>query len=957
MGSAASFDPYYEWLGIGPKDQPPDHYRLLGVERFEANESVIAGAADRQMGHVRTFQSGPRSRQSQQLLNQISAARVCLLSAEKKRRYDEQLRAQLGSAPSGRLRRAEALPDESAKSEALPPAPRASSPAPAQRPAGSRGPAAVAPGQSAALRNRGRSRAPSPWWQRPVVLAPALIAAALLIAGAAIWAVSTARDWTPIAGNPSGEPKANSASASGGEAAPTDDGTVAATRSRPNPDEGDSPFQVVPEPGDSSPEAGSTSKTSAAEPDPDALAKAPQPAPPPLEFEIVEPAPTEQISLDELLRPQRMFAGTSGEAAQPADAAGAKSSKFGPLGVGELARFTGATGALRAMAVSRDGKYVAAGGDDKTCYILDAKTLRPVRTYGPHGASIVGLAWMNNGTLGVSTVHDTTTHKSIYFWDWDTQQQLIRLGDNDQSSYDLAISLDDQWCAIALDNRHARIYHIGRNERLGLEDQQPSRLNCVAFSPDSRLLLLGKAGRLIPVGISPAGQVLGVAPRIDLPNQSAINDLVFNPDGKSFLVASEDGSIATRSGIDCRLVGTIDRAHDGGVRAVAVSSDAKSIASGGADNKVRLWQPEKSQRPVDFLGHQGAITGVAFVADDTVVSASEDGTVRLWKQGSKPKEQKPASSAAPSGRAPFEKIANDPPPTDEALAAAIDVVHEVFATDFRGATHAAAREALAKKLLAEGEKPSAAAGDRYALLSEARRLAIEAAAVGTALKATQAIAARYDVDAFADLATTIDQLAATVRTPKQCAELTVAACDAAQETVAGNRFDLAQQIAKRAASVAVKSRDPLARRRGKEIEQEVATARAQWEAVRGALQTLRTAPADADAQLLVGKYLLLARGLWERGLKRLAQGSDPDLRALAEADLAQPATPQGQLALADRWKAQADRASESEQQTYLGAAEYWYRRAADKLTGLPKIRTDRALEELSRLPQAKRRTQ
>jgi hypothetical protein len=28
----SDFDPYYHWLGIAPKDQPPNHYRLLGVE-------------------------------------------------------------------------------------------------------------------------------------------------------------------------------------------------------------------------------------------------------------------------------------------------------------------------------------------------------------------------------------------------------------------------------------------------------------------------------------------------------------------------------------------------------------------------------------------------------------------------------------------------------------------------------------------------------------------------------------------------------------------------------------------------------------------------------------------------------------------------------------------------------------------------------------------------------------
>ena len=38
---SAEFDPYYEWLGIVPKDQPPHHYRLLGIQPFETDPHLI----------------------------------------------------------------------------------------------------------------------------------------------------------------------------------------------------------------------------------------------------------------------------------------------------------------------------------------------------------------------------------------------------------------------------------------------------------------------------------------------------------------------------------------------------------------------------------------------------------------------------------------------------------------------------------------------------------------------------------------------------------------------------------------------------------------------------------------------------------------------------------------------------------------------------------------------------
>ncbi|QDU58953.1 hypothetical protein [Aeoliella mucimassa] len=85
------FDAYYKWLGIPAHEQPPNHYRLLGVELFEEDPDVIAAAADRQMGHVKSFVTGPYAAHSQLLLNELSKARVCLLNPKLKPIYDEQL--------------------------------------------------------------------------------------------------------------------------------------------------------------------------------------------------------------------------------------------------------------------------------------------------------------------------------------------------------------------------------------------------------------------------------------------------------------------------------------------------------------------------------------------------------------------------------------------------------------------------------------------------------------------------------------------------------------------------------------------------------------------------------------------------------------------------------------------------------------------------------------------------
>jgi hypothetical protein len=97
---AEHFDPYLQWLGIRDPERPPNHYTLLGVQPFESDPDVLANAADRQMAHVRTFQTGRHAIETQQLLNELAAATVCLLNPARKAPYDAWLGSrQPASAP------------------------------------------------------------------------------------------------------------------------------------------------------------------------------------------------------------------------------------------------------------------------------------------------------------------------------------------------------------------------------------------------------------------------------------------------------------------------------------------------------------------------------------------------------------------------------------------------------------------------------------------------------------------------------------------------------------------------------------------------------------------------------------------------------------------------------------------------------------------------------------------
>jgi hypothetical protein len=106
------FDPYIEWLGILPAEGPVDHYALLGIARFESDTSKIIQAADARMELLRRFQTGARSVLSQEILNEVSGARICLLDKKQRDKYDQQLRERVDIKSLPPLRPSAIFPDE-----------------------------------------------------------------------------------------------------------------------------------------------------------------------------------------------------------------------------------------------------------------------------------------------------------------------------------------------------------------------------------------------------------------------------------------------------------------------------------------------------------------------------------------------------------------------------------------------------------------------------------------------------------------------------------------------------------------------------------------------------------------------------------------------------------------------------------------------------------------------------
>ena len=70
---------------------------------------------------------------------------------------------------------------------------------------------------------------------------------------------------------------------------------------------------------------------------------------------------------------------------------------------------------------------------------------------------------------------------------------------------------------------------------------------------------------------------------------------------------------------------------DHGVLTLTYSQDSKTVATGGDDRVIRLWDTSTHTEEVTLNGHMGWITSIAFSPDNSIVASGDtDKTIRLW---------------------------------------------------------------------------------------------------------------------------------------------------------------------------------------------------------------------------------------------------------------------------------------------------------------------------------------
>lgn len=273
---------------------------------------------------------------------------------------------------------------------------------------------------------------------------------------------------------------------------------------------------------------------------------------------------------------------------------------------------------------------------------------------------------------------------------------------------------------------------------------------------------------------------------------------------------------------------------------------------------------------------------------------------------------------------------------------AISAIHEIFGAEFAAANTPDKRAALAQQLLTQADRTEKPA-ERWALLTEAARLASEAGDASTAFKVIDATTAVYAVDPLAAKSEAIGKLIPKA-TQQTADDLTLACLDVCRTLVGKDELVEARKLLAMTNSVAKKARN---RALIADINKLTAAIR---DLEKGAkervaiLDKLAANPDDPAVCLDAGSYFCFKAGDWEKGLPLLAKGSDATLSRLAKDDLALAQAPDRAIAIGDSWWRWAEGQKDPFKAAGFLRASFAYGTAVGKAQGLEKVRLEKRIK-------------
>jgi WD40 repeat protein len=278
--------------------------------------------------------------------------------------------------------------------------------------------------------------------------------------------------------------------------------------------------------------------------------------------------------------------------------------------------------AVRTLAFSPDGTTLATGGDQKTVRLWHLDTLRERAVLTPHTGSITCLAFSPDGQTLASGSRDA----SVTLWDVAKAAERTTLARHTSGVTCLAFSPDGKSLATGSLDWTVKVWDVPSGRVRYTIDKHADTIVSVAFSPDGRILASASRD-----GLAHLWDATNGTERAKLRGHAGLSPMAFLPGAPALISGAANGALRRRDAADGRTQALRDHAHSGPITALALSPDGKTLATGGGDREVKVWDVAADLAPRPYAGLEAPVRSLAISADGkTLVSSSADGAVEVW---------------------------------------------------------------------------------------------------------------------------------------------------------------------------------------------------------------------------------------------------------------------------------------------------------------------------------------